>query len=384
MRTRVDNPELIRVAYMITPFGDGGADRQLLELLRRLDRRRYQPVLFLSDPQGKIVQELPGLNIPIVDLGREGSNETATLRLVPHLRRFQPHVIHSWLFTANTWGRIAGRLARVPAIITSERGMELDRKRIYRWADIMLAPLADRVIVNAHMLADQVHVMQRVPREKIVVIHNGVDAARYRTSPLRDEARRVLGIEPGTAVVGMVGSFKPRKRWDLFLQAIHLLSPRRPLVALAVGDGESRPEIEKQAREMGLGAVVRFLGVRTDMPVVMSALDLLLHTSVDEGLPNVILEAMATGRPVVATDVGGTNEVLEDGVTGYLVPPRSVSHLVEGASRVLDDPQLAASLGRAGQERVEREFTFDACVGRTTNLYESLLRVRSPSGVEVG
>ena len=289
------------------------------------------------------------------------------------LRRHRPDVIHSWLFTANTWARVAGRLTGIPAIITSERGMELSRSNVHNRVDHLLQPLADRVIVNAHFLARHVIENRHVPADKIVVIPNGVDTVRFDSNVDRMEARQRLGLPLDRPIIGMAASFSPRKRWDLFLHVVQRVAETHQVLALAVGEGKLRTEIERQARQMALGDTVRFLGVRPDMPDVMSALDVFLLTSDDEGLPNVVLEAMAAGRPAVATDAGGTHEAIRSGQTGIVTPLRDVEGLAEATSLLLDEPELAARYGAAGREVVEREFSFDACVNRTCDLYLEVL-----------
>ncbi len=367
----------VRIAYMITPFTDAGADRQLLELLKRLDRSRFEPVVYLSEPSGHIVDELHLLGMPVVDVGDGRSNEQAILFLLSQLRRQRPDLIHAWMFVANTWARLAGRLAGVRNIITSDRSMDSDLSLPYRMVDIALAPLSSAVVVPANTLAEHVHRDRLVPWRKIVTIHNGVDLGKYGAAIDRDEARRELGLPLDRPVIGMVASFRPRKRWDVWLRAVADLARTRPLVAISCGDGPPRAQVEKYARSLGLGDTVRFYGVRSDIPRVMAALDILTLSSDDEGTPNVILQAMAASRPAVATDAGGTAEVIVDGVTGFIVPRGNPHLLADRIGELLDSPAKAAAFGHAGRRRVEKYFTFEACVGQTMDLYDSLLNRQS-------
>jgi glycosyltransferase involved in cell wall biosynthesis len=368
----------IDIAYMLNQFEDGGAERQLVELIRRLDRSRYRPVLYLGVARGTIADELGDLDVPLRFVrGRMGS-KGAALRLARALRQDRPRIVHSWQFVANTWGRIAGRLAGIPVIITSDRGMDTEVSALHARVDSWLAPLSTRVIVNADAVAENVHRNRGVPREKILTIYNGVDLERYTPRTSRDEARRALGLPVDRPVVGMVASFCWRKRWDVFLTAVAGVSRSRRITALCVGDGELRPEMEQRARELGLGEVARFLGLRSDIPEIMAAQDVSVLSSDDEGMPNVVMQAMAAGRPVVATDAGGTREIIVDGETGFVVPCGDSTALADGVGTLLADPVLAARFGAAGRSRVERTFTFDACVGRTVALYEELLALKTP------
>lgn len=367
----------IGIAYMLNQFEDGGAERQLIELIRRVDRDRFQPVLYLGSSNGRIAKELPKLGIPIRYVRGAGGGKLAWASLVRELRRQQPEIIHAWQFVANTWGRVAGRIAGVPAIITSDRGMDSEIKPVYRWLDTALAPLSDRVIVNARAVADNVHRTRHVPRSKIVTIYNGVDLDCYSTPMTREEVRRqMLDLPLDLPVIGMIASFCTRKRWDLFLQAVAEVARHRTLLALCVGDGELRPHMEEYARELGLAGSVRFLGLRSDIAEIVAAQNVSVLSSDDEGMPNVVMQAMVGRRPVVATDAGGTAELISEGETGFVVPRGDAAGLAHRIGLLLDDAAMAARFGEAGRRRVERYFTFDACVNDTVAVYEGLLARR--------
>lgn len=366
-----------RVAYMITPFTDAGADRQLLELLKRIDRSRFEPSVYLSEPSGHIVDELHQLGLPVVDVGEWGSNERAILFLLGQLRRQRPDIIHSWMFVANTWARVAGRLAGVHTIVTSDRSMDTDLSFPYRMVDVALSPLSSAVVVPARTLAEHVHHGRLVPWRKIVTIYNGVDLDKYGATIDPVEARRALDLPLDRPVIGMVASFRPRKRWDIWLQAVAELARTRTFTAISCGDGPPRAEVERYAQSLGLSDTVRFHGVRSDIPRVMAALDVLTLSSDDEGTPNVVLQAMAASRPAVATDAGGTAEVIVDGETGFVVPRGNPHLLAARIGELLDSPARARAFGRAGRKRVEKYFTFEASVGHTMELYDTLLQRNS-------
>lgn len=368
---------------MITPFTDAGADRQLLELLKRLDRDRFEPMLYVSEASGYIMDELHALDLPVLDVGVWGCNERVVVPLIAELRRHRPDIIHSWMFVANTWARLAGRLAGVGTIITSDRSMDSDLTLAYRAVDLLLSPLSTRVIVPARTLAEHVHRGRLVPQRKIVTIYNGVDLEKYGASIDRVAARRVLDLPLDCPVVGMVASFRPRKRWDIWLEAMAELLRTRHMIAISCGDGETRPQMERYAESLGIGDRVRFYGVRPDIPVVMAALDVLTLSSDDEGTPNVVLQAMASSRPAVATNAGGTAEVILDGETGFVVPRRDPGQLARRVAGLLDSPERSADLGRAGRRRVQQHFTFEASVNHTMNVYDQLVQQRASNCPEM-
>jgi glycosyltransferase involved in cell wall biosynthesis len=362
---------------MLNQFEDGGAERQLVELLRRLDRSRFRPLLYLGVSRGRIAEELPELDVPVHYVRGWAGSKLAGLTLVQELRRERPEIVHSWQFVANTWGRLAGRMAGVPVIITSDRGMDTEVSGLHARIDTMLAPLSTRVVVNADAVAENVHRTRRVPREKIMTIYNGVDLERYTPGVSRDVARRGLAVPLDRSVIGMVASFCHRKRWDVFLTAAARVARTRPLTVLCVGEGELREDMERLARVLGLGESAVFLGLRSDIPEIMAAQDVAVLSSDDEGMPNVVMQAMAAGRPVAATDAGGTREIVAEGETGFVVPRGDVDALARRIETLLANPDLAARLGAAGRQRVEHHFTFEACVGNTVALYEELLALKT-------
>jgi glycosyltransferase involved in cell wall biosynthesis len=335
-------------------------------------------LLYLGAAEGKIADELAELDLPIRFVRGRAGSKLAALTLALELRRERPEIVHAWQFVANTWGRVAGRIAGTPVIITSDRGMDTEVSELHARIDTLLAPLSTRVIVNADAVGENVHRNRGVPREKIITIYNGVDLQRYTPTLAGDEVRKRLGIPPGRHVIGMVASFCYRKRWDVFLAAAAHVGRTRPITVLCVGDGDLRAEMERHARDIGLGDSALFLGLRADVPEIMAAQDVSVLSSQDEGMPNVVMQAMAAGRPVAATDAGGTREIIEDGVTGFVVPLGDVDALANRIELLLDDPALASRFGAAGRERVERHFTFEACVARTVALYEELLSLKYP------
>jgi glycosyltransferase involved in cell wall biosynthesis len=226
-------------------------------------------------------------------------------------------------------------------------------------------------------LARQVEIEQTgVSPEKVVTIYNGVDAENFSTSGTRTTGQvlQPFGIPTDVPLVGSVGRFRPQKGYADLLVAMKQVKENAPTARLLlVGDAELQADLEAKAMSLGLDEVVTFAGVRTDVPEILTALDVFVLASLWEGMPNAILEAMAAGLPVVATAVGGTPEVVVDGVTGLLVPPRDPTALAQAITRLLDDPDLRQRMGRAGRERVLQHFSVEQMVKRTQTLYEQLL-----------
>jgi glycosyltransferase involved in cell wall biosynthesis len=273
-------------------------------------------------------------------------------------------------------GAIAGRVARVPVVLAGKRsltGSSLSERVAWRG----IARLSDTVLVNAEAL--------RVQGERLgmrahwAVMRNGVDVARFASPETREAARARLGLDPNRAVVGTIGRLEPRKGYEVLLAAMQVIAARTngtcPQVLL-VGDGPLREALERRTDEVGLGHVVRFTGNLSDVRPALAAMDVFVLPSHEEGMSNALLEAMASGRPVVATAVGGTGELVADGRTGLLVPPAAPAELAAAVLCLLHDRPRAAQLAAAAQAFVGREFGARTRVAELERLYEAAVDAR--------
>jgi len=361
----------IRVLYVVNDFVAGGAERHLIELWRRLDRGAFEVTIACFRREGSFAAEAGAVGWPIVDLGMnrriyDAAGLRGLLRLVTLIREFRPDVVHGYLFGPNLFAAIAGRLCGVPAVVVAKRNVdafESPRQVAVQW-------LAHRLATHVTAVSDAVaesSVALGVPRARITVIPNGVDVARFADRPA-DRAR--LGINGGLPVIGSVGCLAARKDYGTMLEALALMRARgREVQAVLVGDGRDRLELEGKAQSLGLADRVRFLGERSDVETLLPAMDVFALSSREEGIPNALLEAMAAGRPAVATAVGGTPEVLTDGETGWLVPPGSPEALAAALEQAIGDPAEAARRGAAARSAAEQRLGIDAMARRHEAFY---------------
>jgi sugar transferase (PEP-CTERM/EpsH1 system associated) len=366
--------ERVNVCYLITELDVGGAQTALLRLLAGLDCDRFSPtVACLYNGDAMIARQIQALGIPVTDLGMAAKwRWDAFWRLYRLLRRERPTILHTWMFHANIPGRVLGRLAAVPIVISSERTMGQERRWRY-WLNRITAPLTDRVICVAERVASFAAHTIGISPDKLVVIHNGIPLGDFQPGD-RAVARASLGIPPSTCVVGTVGRLHPVKGTSYLLQAFADLAPdHAEAILLLVGDGPQRAQLQELVRCLENPERVQFLGNRSDVSRLLHAMDVFVLASVWEGMPNVALEAMAVGLPVVATAVGGTPEAVVDGETGLLVPPRDPGGLARAIARLLRDPELRRKMGQAGRRRVEQHFSVERMVYQTERLYEELL-----------
>jgi sugar transferase (PEP-CTERM/EpsH1 system associated) len=301
------------------------------------------------------------------------------VRLGILLRRLRPDVVHS-----RNWSAFdavpAARLARVRAIVHGEHGREASdpqgrnprRNRLRRLA----APLIDRFVAVSDDLRRWLVTVVGVPEPRVVTIHNGVDTVRF-TDDGRDDARRALALPLDAPVVGTVGRLDPVKDQMSLLDAVARLGDCRPApVLVVVGDGPCRRSLEERARTADLAGRVRFLGERADVPRLLRGFDVFVLPSIAEGISNTILEAMASGLPVIATQTGGNPELVAHGVTGALVPvgdPVAIAHIIRD---YLADPHLRGLHGKAGRKRVVEEFRLERMAEQYGELYRTLAQAR--------
>jgi len=289
------------------------------------------------------------------------------------MRRHTPDIVQTYGFYSNVPALLAGRTAGVPILIASRRDMGEFLTRFKSMVERITFRLADRVVVNAEAIRRDLIEHDRIPREKLTLIPTGVDVNRF-------DWRLPTGGRPDWAgrgkVVAMVARFRRQKDQFTFLRAAKKILAVDPTVAFVLaGDGYLKETAEQLARDLGLSRSVWFTGaVDPDyMPAFLRQVDIsVLASRSNEGIPNVVLEAMAAGKPVVVTDTGGCSEAVVDGVTGFLVAPGDPERLADRVLRLLQDGREADRMGKAGRQRVEIEFTLSRMIDRFSSLYTDL------------
>jgi glycosyltransferase involved in cell wall biosynthesis len=368
--------ERVRVLYTVNRMDVGGSQTHLVQVLRLLDRRRYEPMLCCLSGRGALLETAKETGATVVSAGLGGLKSPTALAALMRLARFMRgariDVVHNYLLRANVVGTLAARLARVPVVLTSKRGCH-ERRGLELVAARISNRLADCVTANAEAVRNFVHENESCPLDKIVVIPSGTDSDRFAPLPPADYKTR-LGVAPDRQVVGIVTRQRVRKGVEEFLRAMAIVRERVPRAcAVVVGEVSLDPALLELVRALGLEGQLHILGPRNDMAEVLSAFDLFVLSSHDEGMSNAILEAMAMCKPVVATDVGGTGEVVQAGRTGLLVPPKDPQALAEAIAQILTAPaETAAAMGERGRAVVVERFSARAMVRQMEELYAHL------------
>ena len=374
----------IRVLHVMSNLQLGGTERQAVALSSGLDRRRFDVQVACLHAQGAFLGELQRRGIPIDAYPIRGLYGPAAfaqrLRLAHRLRKHRVDVIHSHGFQANLFATPAARLARVPVIVGSVRDLGDPLSSRQRWAQKLALRLCDRVVVNAHAVARRC-VAEGYQRRRLVVIPNGIDVTGF-ARPITPGWRDENGIAPDALVVAVISRLDHARGVDFrgirhFLKAARLVAGRFPDARfLLVGDGTDRAALEAFARELGLGERATFTGFRRDVPEILAHSAVVVQPSLTPALSNSVLEAMAARVPVIATAVGGNPELVQDGLTGLLVPPGDPRAIARALEILLANPGLRERLGRAGRRRVVERFSLERLTGASERLYVALLASR--------
>lgn len=371
------------ILFCIRSLALGGAEKQLSLLIHGLQKRGLRCALFVLETKGVLEASLArAMGRPPVkaglcrgDLNRHPWTLFPALGLlIRTIRTCRPSVVHAFLPLVTCMGALSGRLCGVPFVVTSRRalGTHQDRYPLLKPMDLLASRLSHRITVNSEAVRRDLLERDAVDPRKVVLIYNAVEIEAFRRDlGERGKAREELGIAPDHRAVVMVANFIPYKGHSDFLEAAARILTRFPEARfLLVGEDRGLMKtLIAQARGLGILDWVRFLGQRTDIPRLMAASDLSVLCSHEEGFSNVILESMAAGLPVVATRVGGNPEAVEEGATGWLVPPRDPAALAVRILDLLKDPSRAEAWGRAGQERVRRLFSVDRMLDAHLALY---------------
>jgi glycosyltransferase involved in cell wall biosynthesis len=374
----------VRVVEVMATGTNGGAQEHVFSLATRLNPARYD-VRVVSLSHGSSVRRLQkaGIEASVID---EPDDRLAVLALAKELSAFEPEVVHNHMYRAEVVGTKAAlhlgeEGCRRPAVISTVHSSRIrcveDRETLRQ-----LTPLMDRLIVVSKAIEQKIADEGR-KTAPISLIYNGVDLQRYNHQQPCCTLHEDYRIDPEAPIVGVVARLEAEKGHRTLLEAWpRVLAAVPDAWLLVVGEGSERDSLEAQADILGISARVVFTGRREDVPAVTAALDISVLPSYREAQGLSVLEAMALSRPVVASAVGGIPEMIEDGISGLLVPPHDCEALADAIIRLLTDHPLADTIARAGHDVVHERFCIELMVQAVSDLYdEAALRIRQSEGV---
>jgi glycosyltransferase involved in cell wall biosynthesis/acetyltransferase-like isoleucine patch superfamily enzyme len=363
---------VVRACFMIDRLTRAGTETQLLALIRHLDRARFGPYLCLLDGEDDLSRSLEPDDCPVLRLGLRKLARPATalkaLHLARFLRRERIDVVQFYFPDSTYLGVPVARLAGVPYVLRTRNNINHWMTPTHRRLGRILNRFVTATVANSEACRQAVIADENPPNGSVVVLENGVDLSRFsdpRCGPCGAGAARRVGV---------VANLRPVKGIDVFLGAAAAVAAAHPDVAFAVaGEGELRPELERRAAAPDLEGRFALPGTVADVPGFLAGLDVAVLPSRAEGMSNALLEYMAAGLPIVATAVGGTLQMIDDGTHGLLVPPNDPARMAGAIDRLLRDRGLAARLGEAARQRAEDRYSRAAMVRRFETYYLDLV-----------
>jgi glycosyltransferase involved in cell wall biosynthesis len=378
------NRRRLRVLTLLdSPAVSGGGERMATSVAMAVDGMRFDRYLCATRPASGATYEpeLRSAGVEVLTLARRSKTDLAAWKpLVSFLRRIEIDILHAHKFGSNIWGTVLGRALRVPVVIAHEQSWASAR---YEFGGERMRAFLDRELIGRG--ADAFIAVSRADRRRMIDFE-GIDPARVRVFwnavprqvPTGDDVRADFRIAPDAPVVLTVSQLRPEKALDVLVGATAVLKAEFPAVrVLVAGDGPEREALRTAVKEAGLDEHVLLLGTRRDVPDLLEAADVAVCCSDFEGTPLSVMEYMAAGKPVVATNVGGLPELVDSGVSGLLVEPRDVQGLAAAIGTLLRDPSQARSMGAHAQARQRRDFDLETTTRRLEALYEDLFRSTS-------
>ncbi len=371
----------INLLQVVNGLAIGGAEKKLLELVKHLDKKRYKIIVCSIGQGGPLQKDFEALNLDVVVCHKRNKFDLSLISKVARLiRECEIDLVQTTLLLADLVGAFAARWSGLrPPVISWETVSHgendiLRTKSRHVWAYKAAMKRVDKIVAVSREIQTSLIQRRGIPPEKIELIHYGVDLRKFTRRNGTFDKRGELNIPGDRIVIGTVARAEPYKGVAYLQQAaVQLVQQYPKLDFVFVGDGSLRNELETVVRGLGLSRRIRFLGFRNDVHEIMNAFDIFVLPSLTEGLPNVILEAMASCKPVVATAVGGIPEAVVDGETGLLIPPGDAAAIVRAIKRLLSHNQAALRMGEAGRKRVEELFSLQREVSSFDHLYQRLL-----------
>ena len=378
----------IKVCHIITKLELGGAQQNTLHTVKHIDGTKFTACL-ITGPGGILDEDAKALNgvevTFIPELGRDISpldDLKALYKLYKELKRMKPDIVHTHSSKAGILGRAAAFFAGVPVVIHTFHGFgfhdfqSFPVRHAYMLIEKITAYITDRLIAVS---------MQNIykglkagigTKEKYLLIRSGIDTSKYKNHTVDKAAKlKELGIKPGSKIVTTIGPFKQQKNLPDFISAARTVLRTFPnTVFLIAGDGGLRPMLEKQITALNIASNVKLIGWRKDIVDILCISDIFVLTSLWEGLPRSILEAMCCGLPVVANSVDGVEEVVKNGASGFLVPPRDYEQTAASILKLLIDERMAKSFGSRGRLTIDQEYDINFMVKQQEELYTALMR----------
>lgn len=368
-------PASAKIAFLTTGLGFGGAEKQLYILAKYLYERGWDVEIFSMVKANGFGEELRRMGIPVKSLNmkRGFPDPRGLIILIQDLRKRKPTFLLCFMYHANFLGRIAGKIAGIPNIVTSIR-TEYFSKTWILWVERLLSPFSQIVTTNSMVVANKLATKRVVPNERLRVIANAIDMNEFLDNEENYAVfRRDIGIKENEFLWLAIGRLEEPKDYYTMLRAFTIILKEERAYLKIAGQGPLFYSLNHFADSLGINEQVEFLGFVNNIPKLLNASDALVLSSAWEGLPNTVLEAHASARPVVATRVGGVEEIVEENVSGFVVPPRNPEALAAAMLRMMRlDKEEREAMGVCGREHIQKKFDINIIVKKWEHLLYNL------------
>ena len=372
----------INILYVVDNLTFGGGERGFTQLSNALDKGRYN-IFIACSPGGELENRIRDIDVQIKFMDfRKRINSRIFIELIRIIKQENIHIVHSVGSRADFYARLAAKIAGAPIIISTlamfVEGFDTDplRKALYVILDRFSERFVDTFIVVSEALKHTLHTRHHIDKRKITRIYNGVELDLYSPHTKYSESiRNEFAIQDSTPLVGTIGRCVYQKGFEYFLLAASIILRKYPDVKfILVGDGPLRTQLENMAQRLGIANSIIFTGFRNNIPKILAEMDIFVLSSVLEGLPRVVIEAMAAGKPIVATDIEGAREELNHGQEGIIVPSRNPTALAQGIIELLINRDKAKEMGLRARKKAQRLFDLKETVENIDSLYQRLIR----------
>ncbi len=369
----------LNILHVIPKLTVGGVENQLLMVLKNYDRKIFSPIVCCLSDSGDLGSEIESCGVELICLNKlkHTFDWTIIKDIYKLIKQKSVKIIRTHQYHANLYGRIAALFAKVPCIVASVHNVyTIDTKIHRRIFNHFLAHYTDRIVAVSKAVMHDILQYDRISHKKICVIYNGIEMKSFLN--IHGNIRKEFGIPENISLIGTVGRLTAQKGHKYLLEAINKLKFKFPEIKLLIaGDGPLKNDLIKYAQSLNIHDKVIFLGLRRDIPIFLSSIDIFVLPSLWEGLSNALIEAMASGKPVIATDIPPVREIIHSEDLGILVPPENSDAIADAIELLLYNKNRAEAFGKTANEKVFLSFTIENTVKQYTSLFESILKSKN-------
>jgi glycosyltransferase involved in cell wall biosynthesis len=371
-----DDMHPVNILHVISKLPVGGVENQLSMILRKYDKKKFCPFVCSLSDKGEIGKEIEDYGIEVIPLHKlkHRFDWTIVKDIYNLIKERDIKIVRTHQYHANLYGRLSALLAKVPCIVASVHNVyTIDRKLHRRMINRFLARFTDKIVAVSEIVKKDILKYDGLREDKVTVIYNGIDTDRLLNKD-GNVIRSEFNISSDVPVTGTIGRLTLQKGQKYLIEAVSIIKEKFPkIMLLIVGDGPMKDELQNYAKALGLNEHVIFTGSRRDVPTFLAAMDIFVLPSLWEGLPNALLEAMASGKSIIATDIPPVREAINSEKEGILVPARNSSAIASSIEFLLVNKTFAVIFGNNAQERAYSDFNITTTVDKYTNLYEDIL-----------